>query len=72
VLSDHYLLKLYLMVQEGHAGGKACICQWTVQHVAVVGCLVKFEEDKPQKGPALAARIMALDLDNGVGMQVVD
>jgi hypothetical protein len=37
-----------------------------------VGGLVKFEEDEPQKGPALAARIVARDLDNGVSMQVVD
>jgi hypothetical protein len=60
------------MVQERRAGSKACICQWTVQHVAVVGGLVKFEGDEPQKGPTLAALIMARYLDNGVGMQVVD
>ncbi|KAG2335744.1 hypothetical protein BDR05DRAFT_993464 [Suillus weaverae] len=34
---------------------KACICQWTVQHVAVEGGLVKFKEDEPQKGLVLVA-----------------
>jgi hypothetical protein len=63
VLSDHHLLKLY---QEGHAWDKAYICQWTIQHVAVVGGLVKFEEDEPQKRLALIARIVARHLDNGV------
>jgi hypothetical protein len=44
------------MVQEGHAGGKACICQWAVQHVAVgaVGGLVKYEEDEPGPQKRLA------------------
>ncbi|KAG2340318.1 hypothetical protein BDR05DRAFT_552046 [Suillus weaverae] len=35
------------LVYQGLISSLMCICQWTVQHVAVVGGLVKFE-DEPQ------------------------